>query len=42
MVAFVSALFAVNALLRYIANHNFNGFAWYRIVFGLFVLGLFL
>ncbi|HYK15330.1 MAG TPA: undecaprenyl-diphosphatase, partial [Burkholderiales bacterium] len=24
---------------RYIANHDFTPFAWYRIVFGLIVLG---
>lgn len=32
--AFVSAFFAVKALLRYISNHDFTIFAWYRIVFG--------
>jgi undecaprenyl-diphosphatase len=26
-------------LLRYIASHDFTPFAWYRIVFGLVVLG---
>ena len=38
LVAFVSALFAVRALLRYISRHDFTVFAWYRIVFGLVVL----
>lgn len=37
--AFVSALLAVRFLLHYIANHDFTLFAWYRIVFGLLVLG---
>lgn len=37
--AFVSAFFAVRALLRYISRHDFSAFAWYRIVFGLVVLG---
>ncbi len=36
--AFISALFAVKALLRYISHHNFIVFAWYRIVFGLAVI----
>jgi undecaprenyl-diphosphatase len=36
--AFISALFAVRALLRYISHHDFTVFAWYRIVFGLAVL----
>lgn len=36
--AFVSALVAVKALLRYISRHNFIVFAWYRIIFGIFVL----
>lgn len=37
--AFISAFFAVRGLLRYISNHDFSVFAWYRIVFGLVVLG---
>jgi undecaprenyl-diphosphatase len=36
--AFISALFAVRALLRYISHHDFTVFAWYRIVFGFVVL----
>ncbi len=35
---FISAFFAVRALLRYIARHDFTVFAWYRIAFGLVVL----
>ena len=38
VVSFLTALVAVKALLRYISNHNFNVFAWYRIVFGAAVL----
>jgi len=36
--SFVSAWICVRWLLRYIANHSFVPFAWYRIVFGLVVL----
>lgn len=36
--AFLSALLAVKALLRYISQHNFIIFAWYRIIFGLVVI----
>jgi undecaprenyl-diphosphatase len=36
--AFVSAFLCVRWLLRYISSHNFTIFAWYRIVFGLFIL----
>ncbi|KVE35275.1 undecaprenyl-diphosphate phosphatase [Burkholderia sp. TSV86] len=36
--AFVSAFACVRWLLRYVASHDFTPFAWYRIVFGLFVL----
>jgi undecaprenyl-diphosphatase len=36
--SFVFAMLAVKGLLRYISAHNFNAFAWYRIVFGLIVL----
>ena len=38
-VAFVSAFFTIRALLRYVAHHDFVPFAWYRIVFGLVILG---
>jgi undecaprenyl-diphosphatase len=37
--AFFSALLAVRALLRYISHHDFTAFAWYRIVFGVLVIG---
>jgi undecaprenyl-diphosphatase len=37
--AFFSALLCVRWLLRYISSHDFTIFAWYRIVFGLVVLG---
>ena len=36
--AFASAFLCVRWLLRYISTHDFTLFAWYRIVFGLFVL----
>jgi len=37
--SFVSAFLCVRWLLRYISRHDFTAFAWYRIVFGLLVLG---
>jgi undecaprenyl-diphosphatase len=37
--SFVSAFLCVRWLLRYISHHDFSAFAWYRIVFGLAVLG---
>lgn len=37
--AFVSAFVVVRALLRYVAHHDFVPFAWYRIAFGLVILG---
>jgi undecaprenyl-diphosphatase len=36
--AFISAMFAVRALIRYVSNHDFTVFAWYRIAFGIVVL----
>ena len=36
--AFISAFFAVRALLIYIAGHTFVAFAWYRIIFGAILL----
>ena len=37
--AFLSAFLCVRWLLRYISNHDFSLFAWYRIAFGLVVIG---
>ena len=37
--AFVAAFLCVRWLIRYIATHDFTPFAWYRIAFGLAVLG---
>lgn len=36
--SFLSAMVAVKTFIRFISNHTFIGFAWYRIVFGLIVL----
>lgn len=38
LAAFVSAFLCVRWLLRYISTHDFTFFAYYRIVFGLFIL----
>lgn len=37
--SFISAFLCVRWLLRYITHHDFTAFAWYRIVFGVVVLG---
>lgn len=39
--AFLSALIAIKFLLRFVANHSFRIFAWYRIALGLMVLWYF-
>lgn len=36
--SFIAAMLTVKALLRYVSNHDFTVFAWYRIIFGLLVL----
>jgi len=36
--SFISALLAVRGLLRFISNHDFTVFAWYRIIFGIIIL----
>ncbi len=36
--SFICAWLCIRWLLRYIASHSFNGFAYYRIAFGLLVL----
>ena len=35
--AFISALVVVRAVLRFVANHTYRGFAWYRIALGIVV-----
>ena len=39
--AFIAALIVIKVLIRYVANHDFTAFAWYRIVFGAIVLAYF-
>ena len=39
VVSFISAWVCVRWLLKFISSHSFEVFAWYRIVFGLVVLG---
>ena len=39
VVSFLSAWLCIRWLLRYVATHNFVSFAYYRIAFGLVVLG---
>jgi undecaprenyl-diphosphatase len=41
VVSFVSALLVIRWLLRFVASHSFRGFAWYRIVFGIILLGIY-
>lgn len=38
--AFVSAYIVVKWLIRFVQNHSFKPFAWYRIILGIIVLGL--
>ncbi len=38
LASFISAAFAVRALLRYVSAHDFKVFAWYRIAFGFVIL----
>lgn len=38
VVAFVSALFVIRALIRYVSKHDFSVFAYYRIIFGILIL----
>jgi undecaprenyl-diphosphatase len=36
--SFIFAMIAVRGLLKFIGNHSYAMFAWYRIVFGLLIL----
>ena len=40
LVAFLSAVLVIKALLRFVASHSFTAFAWYRIAFGAFLLAI--
>lgn len=40
VVSFFSALVVVHWLIRFVARNSFTGFGWYRIFFGLLILGL--
>jgi undecaprenyl-diphosphatase len=39
VIAFLSALFSIRLLLKFVSRHSFAVFAWYRIVFGAVILG---
>jgi len=41
VVSFVSALIVVRQFVTFVSRHTFAWFAWYRIVFGLIVLGVY-
>lgn len=41
LTAFFAALLAVKTFIRYVANHDFRLFAYYRIIFGCIVLAYF-
>lgn len=38
VVSFISALLVIRALIRFVSRHDFTVFAWYRIIFGGFIL----
>lgn len=38
IVSFLSALLVIKGFLRFVAMHNFTVFAYYRIIFGIFIL----
>jgi undecaprenyl-diphosphatase len=41
IVSFLSALYVIRALLNFVSRNTFVPFAWYRIGFGIFLLGLY-
>lgn len=41
VVAFISALFVIRALINFVSRSSFIPFAWYRIIFGIAVLVLY-
>ena len=41
VVSFLSALVAIKALISFVSQHTFRGFAWYRIAVGILLLLVF-
>jgi undecaprenyl-diphosphatase len=41
VIAFLVAWASIRWLLRYVSNHSFRAFAWYRLAFGLIILAVF-
>lgn len=41
VVSFISALVVIRWLISYVSRNDFKGFAWYRIIFGLILLGVY-
>ena len=39
IVSFISALIVVKWLLRYVSSNDFKSFGWYRIIFGVIIIG---
>lgn len=42
LVAFLVSVISIRFLMRYIRNHDFKAFGWYRIILGLVILAYFL
>ncbi len=42
IVAFLVSILSIKFLMRYIRNHDFKAFGWYRIILGILVLAYFL
>ncbi len=42
LAAFLSGLFAVGFLMRYLANHSLAVFGWYRVALSVFIVGMLL
>ena len=42
VVAFIAAMFVIRGLIAFVAHRSFAIFAWYRIVFGGLIIGLYL
>lgn len=39
IISFISALIVVKWLLRYVSSNDFKSFGWYRIIFGVIIIG---
>ena len=42
IVSYIVSMIAIKFLMKFVKQHSFSGFGWYRIILGVLVIGYFL